>query len=76
LDPGLLLPFVRLGVNISPRLVLELTAGSIAYEVSGRWTLIDAGARWHLTGGSLSPTSSPTPTGTPGSRHWQVLGTV
>jgi hypothetical protein len=49
------LPSVRLGVNISPRLVLELTAGSIAYGASGRWTVIDAGLRWHLTDGSLSP---------------------
>ena len=49
------LPSLRLGVNISPRLVLELTGSSIPYEVSGRVTLIDAGLRWHLTDGSLSP---------------------
>ena len=49
------LPSLRLGVNISPRLVLELTGSSIPYEVSGRVTLIDVGLRWHLTDGPLSP---------------------
>ena len=54
-DVTIPLPSLRLAVNISPRLVVELSAGSMPYAVSGRWTLIDAGVRWQVADGPLSP---------------------
>ena len=54
-DVSVPLPAARLGVNFLPRLMVELTAGSLSYETSGRWTLVDVGLRWQVTQGAVSP---------------------
>ena len=54
-DVSVPLPAARVGVNLLPVLMVELTAGSLAYETSGRWTLVDVGLRWHVTQGAVSP---------------------
>jgi hypothetical protein len=49
------LPAVRLSVNFSPRLSLDVSGGTIPYETAGRFTLVDLGARWFLSEGHASP---------------------
>ena len=49
------LPALRVGVNVSPRLAVDLTGGMISYGASGRWSLVDIGARWFLSDGHASP---------------------
>lgn len=49
------LPALRVGVNVSPRLTFDLTGGALPYEVSGRWTVVDLGARWFFGDGNASP---------------------
>ena len=54
-DVTIPLPSVRVGVNVSPRLALDLTAGTLSHDVGGRWTMFDLGARWFFAGGPLGP---------------------
>jgi hypothetical protein len=49
------LPGGRLSVNVSPRLSLDLTGGWLTHDQSGRWTLVDLGARWFFATGPTSP---------------------
>ena len=49
------LPTVRLSVNVSPRVSVDLTAGIFSYEGSGQASLLDIGARWFFSEGHASP---------------------
>src|SRR5215510_15047590 len=49
------LPALRLGVNLSPRLALDLTGGMLEYSAYGSWSLVDIGARWFFLDGNASP---------------------
>ncbi len=54
-DLALPLPSVRVGVNLSPRLALDLTVGALPYDATGRRTMIDLGARWFFSDHHTSP---------------------
>ena len=54
-DVTLPLPSARVGVNVSPHLALDLTAGTLSHDVGGRWTTFDVGARWFFADGPLGP---------------------
>jgi hypothetical protein len=47
-------PGLRVGVNLSTHLALDLTAGELP-QTGGANTLFDFGARWFFLGGNLSP---------------------
>jgi hypothetical protein len=49
------LPAVRVGVNVSPRLMLDLTATTLPLDSYVQTTLIDLGARWFLDDANGSP---------------------
>ena len=49
------LPALRLGVNFSPRVAVDLTAGTFQYSSFGGWSLVDLGARWFFADGNVSP---------------------
>jgi hypothetical protein len=53
-DYTLALPALRVGVNLSPRLALDVTAGTLQFQYGG-WSLLDAGARWFFMDGNVSP---------------------
>jgi hypothetical protein len=54
-DVTTLLPVVRVSGSVLPRLALDLTVGTFRHDASGRWTMIDAGARWFLMARHTAP---------------------
>jgi hypothetical protein len=49
------LPAVRLAVNLSPALSLDVTAGELPYESTGLWSTVHVGLRWFFVPRSFSP---------------------
>jgi hypothetical protein len=48
-------PMLRLGVNLSPRLALELTGGVSPRGPSGDWSAVGGGLSWFFGRGALAP---------------------
>lgn len=54
-DATVPLPALRLGLNVSPRLALELTGGGVPMGDGGRMVLVDVGARWFALATTVAP---------------------
>jgi hypothetical protein len=49
------LPTVRLAVNLSPALALDVTAGELPYETTGLWSTVHVGIRYFFAPRPFSP---------------------